>query len=503
MLKSYFKRALSDLTTCSLMLLSSYTLANSFEVESLIKNELQQRPSQFSLQDIPVIDDQRPIRVVVEKGHGRQLLLPYVIPHFTAHTGIEVQITELTLDQLGHEQRQSILNLTGQYDLVTVEGSWIGGWADQSLLYPLDSLVRRFDTPSNFSSHVGHFYPALVELMTYQQQLYALPYTNYTMVNHYRADLFEHPNEKRAFLERYGYPLVPPSNSQQLIDIAEFFTRQAGEKLADKTLTHNSYGVALMGGYSPHVGDEFSSLLWGLGGSWFTPLYHSNQAQPHGFEVPEHNIEFIQASKLYLQLIKFAPPQVLSSSWLEASQQFASGHIAMFPFAYNNLWPRNAAVQQHSGARIAAAQTPLGRPYFGGYGMGIPIDARNSEAAYWFLKYLTSFESQFANALNQGSPCRSDVVTHPYFKHPQRHLVSGAFNQGHLAISHWNGELRNKGHYTSIAMQHIYDDLQETAYAVASQRLSPQVALTSFNSRIRELQNQYGRYPVKVSHQED
>jgi len=47
----------------------------------------------------------------------------------------------------------------------------------------------------------------------------------------YRKDLFEHPEEKSAFKERYGYELAPPETWEQYLDIAEFFTRKSGEKL--------------------------------------------------------------------------------------------------------------------------------------------------------------------------------------------------------------------------------------------------------------------------------
>ncbi|USD65247.1 extracellular solute-binding protein [Vibrio sp. SCSIO 43136] len=486
---------------CTLIVQSSVMAATlPDDHEQIIQQELAQRPSYFDIKDIPEITDKRPIRIVVERGLGKRLLAPYIIPKFSEKTGIEVEVIELTLEQMLKEQRTSVVNLQSQYDMISIEGSWLKGWADQSLVYSLSALAKRFDSVSSFSAHTSYFYSSLLTMMSYEQELYALPYSNYTMVNHYRHDLFEHPSEQQTFLAQYGYPLAPPNDVQQLLDVAEFFTRSKGSALAGETLSEDFYGVTLMAGYAPHVGDEFSTLIWGLKGQWFKPAYHNNLNSIHGFYIDDANPEFLQTAEIYKQLLKFAPPQALSSSWREGSQQFRHGKTAMYPFSYNNVWALNAQVETLvPGAKIAAAQVPLGQPYFGGWGIAIPIDARNVEGAYWLSKYMTSFEAQFANTLTAGSPCRIDVATHEFFARPEQHLNGGALNQGHIALTAWRDNWQDKGHYTSIAMQHIYDVIQETSYSVASQRLAPEFALSSANKKIKELHNRHGRSPFKVA----
>src|SRR3546814_2985453 len=41
----------------------------------------------------------------------------------------------------------------------------------------------------------------------------------------YRVDLFEDPEEQKAFRDKYGYDLAPPVTWDQYYDVAEFFTR--------------------------------------------------------------------------------------------------------------------------------------------------------------------------------------------------------------------------------------------------------------------------------------
>ncbi|MDG3087860.1 extracellular solute-binding protein [Vibrio hannami] len=474
--------------------------SQSINVNNFVQEQLQTVPSQFQLSDIPEIANKKPLRVVVEKGLGSSLLLPYVVPNFERFTGIKVEIVEMTLEQMGAYQLNSLQNLESKYDLVTVEGSWVSSWADQGLLLPMATLARTFDTPNNLADHISYIYPSLVELLTYRSELYALPYTNYTMVSHYRRDLFNHPDEQASFEAQYGYILAPPANKKQLIDVAKFFTRSKGEKLAGEVLTEDFFGVSLMAGYEPHIGDEFSSLLWGFDGSWLSPIYDADSGNINGFQVNNQNDAFIQTSDTYLKLLEYAPPQAINSSWNEASIQFSTGKTALFPFAYNNLWSLNAKVEELiPNAEIAASHVPLGKPYFGAYGMSVPIDAPNPEGAYWLLRYITSFEGQLASAVYSGSPCRSDVVTLPVFQKQKMHRISGSFSQVHKAMMSWRGELQNKGHYTSIAMQHIYNELKEASYAVASRRLKPEFALIQLNKKIGTLQNLYGRHPMILS----
>ena len=77
-------------------------------------------------------------------------------------------------------------------------------------------------------------------------------------------DLLDDPTEKAAFQKRYGYPLAQPTTWEQHRDIAEFFTRKAGDKLKGETLKKNFYGVGLMAGRFPEIQDELSAPLWGM-----------------------------------------------------------------------------------------------------------------------------------------------------------------------------------------------------------------------------------------------
>jgi ABC-type glycerol-3-phosphate transport system substrate-binding protein len=100
--------------------------------------------------------------------------------------------------------------------------------------------------------------------------------------------------KKKHFHKKYGYPLATPKNLDQLIDVAEFFTRKKGETLAGKPLIHDFFGLTLMSGNRPHINDEFSAMLWGLGGSWFKPFYNDKKSS----------------------ILKYRPTAILHCVWL-------------------------------------------------------------------------------------------------------------------------------------------------------------------------------------------
>ncbi len=175
------------------------------------------------------------------------------------------------------------------------------------------------------------YYPSLLNILSYENEIHAIPYNNYVMGNHYRADLFEHPVEQANFIKRYGYPLAPPQTVQQLVDIGEFFTRGIGEQLADTKLTKQFYGMALMSGLRPHINDEFSAILWGLDGKWMTPIYKKNKLQH--FQVDSQNSALVETTMFYQKLKQYAYPADSQFAFYESAQAMANGQVAMWPFA--------------------------------------------------------------------------------------------------------------------------------------------------------------------------
>ncbi|WP_217495142.1 ABC transporter substrate-binding protein [Vibrio sonorensis] len=224
---------------------------------------------------LPEIENKTPITLVAEKGFWTDYLNENIIAEFTKATGVEVVVHSASLGDMYQLQTNSMQNGNGKFDVVTIEAGWAKEWAANGYTVPVVELIREFDpqAASDIGTFSSNYYPALLSLLSYEGELHSLPYNSYVMGNHYRKDLFEHEGEREKFFEQYGYPLQAPVTFEQLMDVAKFFTRKQGESLAGRTLQENFYGVSLMSGNRPHINDELSSILWGMGGKWFLPEF--------------------------------------------------------------------------------------------------------------------------------------------------------------------------------------------------------------------------------------
>ena len=227
---------------------------------------------------IPKIKNKEAITVVVEKGHWTKYLKENLAPRFTNLTKVPVNIVEVSLGNMHDMQNLSLQNATGEFDVLSLEAGWAKEWAAKGYTIPLNELAQQFDKQkSNWKKYLDSFYPSLFEILSYNNELHSIPYNTYVMANHYRLDLFEHKTEQKNFKKRYGYKLNPPRTLGQLKDVAEFFTRKKGSLLKNQKLEKDFYGVALMSGNKPHINDEWSAILWALGGTWFNPHYSNNE----------------------------------------------------------------------------------------------------------------------------------------------------------------------------------------------------------------------------------
>ncbi len=454
--------------------------------------------AQFSLDQIPEIENKQAITLVAESGFWTAHLEEKLLPKFTAHTGITVNVITTSLDEMFTLQTNSLVKGAGKFDLLTMEAGWAKEWAAKGFTVPLVELAKLYD-PNGERAMINYlepYYPSLLNILSYHSELHAIPYNNYVMGNHYRADLFQHPQEKIRFNTQYGYPLAPPETLQQLQDVSEFFTRKNGDVLAGKILEKPFYGLALMSGNRPHINDEFSSILWSLDGYWMKPEY-SDSSKLKLFELPSDNEKLEQTTHIYRKLMQYAYPADKHFAFKEAAGAMANGDIAMWPFAYNNLWYASFQVESNQpDAKLAVAQVPGGKPYHGAYAFAVAYDSVNSEAAYWLLKYMGSFEAQFAYALGGGNPCRIDVATSPEFQKTELRHIGGAFMASHEANIKWSNDGLNLGHFTSTAMGNIYPELTKTSYALSKPQTDIDAEINRLNQIIIQLQNQHGEVPV-------
>ncbi|RFC00698.1 sugar ABC transporter substrate-binding protein [Rhizobium leguminosarum bv. trifolii] len=153
------------------------------------------------------------INVLVEGGG--EMLQKAAAEKFTAETGIEVKFTVVPYQGVFDKFSAEIASGSSAFDIVTIDVVWNAKFASHvEDLSPLFTEAVRKDLP-----------PALLADAKVDGRMIGMPAWANAEIVFYRKDLFDKPEEQKAFQAKYGYPLAPPKTWQQWRDIAKFFTR--------------------------------------------------------------------------------------------------------------------------------------------------------------------------------------------------------------------------------------------------------------------------------------
>jgi multiple sugar transport system substrate-binding protein len=259
------------------------------------------------------------------------------------------------------------------------------------------------------------FIPGPTEYVTtYGDARICFPNWNYNYIYWVRKDFLENPDEQASFQEEYGYELALPETMEQLADIAEFFTRDAGDTLAGETLSEPMYGFVQEGA---RLGTPFQGVYWAFMRQFGGGLF-DEEGRPN-VDTPE-NVEALQA---YYDLWQYAPPGASEFSLIDIPVVMGEGRAAS-GFGWSDFF---FSVDKEGGSPLAGnfAYAPI--PMVGdGANRVTPVSlgcevmskaSENKEATFLFMQWMASKLTQDAwFELDQGAmPVRTDTFEHPKF----------------------------------------------------------------------------------------
>jgi multiple sugar transport system substrate-binding protein len=195
----------------------------------------------------------------------------------------------------------------------------------------------------------------------------------------YRKDWFEDPVEKRAFRDKYGYPLDVPKTWDEMRDIAEFFFRP----------DENRYGIAL------YAFPGIETLAMGYENALFSFGGELGDYATCEVEGIVNSPEAVEALEAYKELYGFGPPHWGGSGnqHLENNRAITDGLVAMSMnfFAFLPVLT-NPAINPHATATgfFANPQGPRGHRFaaLGGQGISVVSYSTNKEEAMKFLEWI-------------------------------------------------------------------------------------------------------------------
>ena len=337
------------------------------------------------------------------------------LPPLEALTALKGEFEEITgveviIEGLGHEEAVEKVTLdfagqTGVYDVVLQPHRALGklvenGWVQPINTYYEDPALRdpNFSFEGDMLNEIW-----FRETCTYDDQVYALPFHFISMYLWWRYDLFEHPDEQAAFMEQYGYELPsPPVNWDEYRDVAEFFTREAGDTLAGEVLENDFYGHAW--GAARHVSTwyDFLNVMYSFGGRDID--LPDNRGDSYG-PVVINSDESVAALEYIIELLDYAPPGVLSYTWDEKQAAQQSGIVAMAIQWDDATFAVEDPSQSEVAGRIAYSGVPIGEEkmtQIEGWSYFIPTSSKKPELAWLFVQWAMGKDVQAAQMLLGG-----------------------------------------------------------------------------------------------------
>ncbi len=326
-----------------------------------------------------------------------------LIPKFEEETGIKITMDELGYVDLYQKLTADFVGHTANYDLMTVDIVWSGEYAANKYTLPLDDFMER----DKDQLQLDDIMPVSWTLGEYEGKHWAYPLAGYANVLNYRKDV----------LAEAG--IEPPKTQEELLVVAEKLTK------ADQDF----YGVALLGAKGSAVAQDYMAWVQQFGGSIL-----DKDGKPK-LNTPEH----VKILEHFGSLFKYAPPGSTDYWWDQRETAFRSGKVAMMEgWSIARAGYENPEISSIVG-KVDITLAPVGEGVepkygFGGWGIGINADSteQEQEAAWEFIKWLSSPEIQKEWIRNDGAPIRRSTLTDPELnkEYPWFPLLLESFEKG-------------------------------------------------------------------------
>jgi len=310
----------------------------------------------------------------------------HLIPLFEQETGIKVRMDIIPYTGLREKTLSDLVSGAGTYDVLTMDIVWMGEWAENDFVVCLDPLIARDGVD------MRRFLPGALDGLAYWKgKIYGLPIGAYYFIMHYRKDLFEEAG------------LPAPVTFDDVL--------RAGQVISE--LEDNLYGIAEPMVRGAPIVHYFLAFLSGAGGMLLDSNYTPRLTDPVAEEVLGY----------YKQFLRIGPPGMLSYDWFNTSDAFQQGLVGMVG-CWSVVSPGfEDPAQSVVAGKVGYTALPVvtsgdeGKVPFGGWSLAINKHSRNKEAAWEFLKWITSDRVQYIYAMNLGTPVVFSVLRDPWLQH--------------------------------------------------------------------------------------
>lgn len=327
------------------------------------------------------------VNVVGDAGHN---LKPYEFwkDDFTK-AGITISTIEVPFEGVYEKEMTEFVAGSGAFDVVTFYPAYIGDFAGNGYLEPLDDYIAK--QPAKV------YDPKMDDILAPFQKLYcmfggktyAMAIDGDVLLLQYRKDLIANADEQAAFKAKYNKELKAPETWDDWLQVSQFFTRKKGEKLAGQVLEHDFYGSAEYGarGFSVYW---FLNRFASAGG-----MYFDENMKP-GINTPAAAV----ALQNMVDSLKSSPPDTLAYGYDQLRDAFLKGYVGMV-IQWSDV-PKKAedpSVSMITGDKVGVGRVPGTKGADGtvvhrslmpvGRVVAVAKDSKVKDAAYWVAKHIS------------------------------------------------------------------------------------------------------------------
>ncbi|MEM0908226.1 MAG: extracellular solute-binding protein [Pseudomonadota bacterium] len=333
---------------------------------------------------------------------------------FTAQSGIGMNFEFVPWTNFA-DRMLNELNSGGKLcDLMIGDSQWIGGGATYGHYVKLNDF---FDAEG---ISMDDFLPAAVYAYSTWPKgtpnYYALPAMGDALGWVYRRDWFEMPELQEAFEAEYGRPLAPPSDWNELLDLAKFFQ---GREIDGQT----RYGAAIYterGSEGITMGVTAALYAWGF--------EYENEAGSYDMAGAVNSPEAAEALEFYKELYECCTPPGHSDAYMVANlDAFKSGQVAM-QMNWFAFFPGIFKDEVVGGDKVGFfVNPPMNRPAstLGGQGISVVSYSDNQPEALEYIKWFAQSDVQKKWWELGGYAVHNAVVQDPGF--PDSQPFAGQF----------------------------------------------------------------------------
>ncbi len=327
------------------------------------------------LRDVGSAYKGRKIRYVSEATPPSIVARQLVKDEFTAHTGIEVDIDIVPLEQVLQKATADAKDRLGAHDLYYLDQSWTALFSPDTV-DPREYYDRKRDLALPGFDWDDFSAPLLRGISTYKDKMIGIPFDIPIFILMYRKDLFDKHRLK-----------VPTTTAEYLDVVRRLDDAERGNGIRGTT------GQLRAGHYSLNC--DWTAWLWANGGS----VFDKNGMFCGGDEDGMRGLGYM------LELVKHMPPDAMTWDWDGEARSIAQGNAAM-TISWGEFFPGFDGPDSKVVGLMEAARPPaearLRSPQQAGFqeiphighqgGSSICLSkySKNPEAAWIFMQWICS-----------------------------------------------------------------------------------------------------------------